>query len=171
MLHKEQLPIGYARQARTKAAGKAPLVMLLGHSRLGLLPVHAVRRVGNLIAKGLIGHLVISKRVAQMHIGHVATFENGVALADGVGLTVDLLRVGDHRSGRVDLVYAVGEHRERATRPRAGITHLDDAIRLREVVHLANHQQARRQLEAIARTEMLSGGLVGDSEKRRMSSS
>ena len=59
-------------------------------------------------------------------------------------------------------MHAVGEHRERATRPRAGVTHLDDAVGLREVVHLTNHQQARCQLETIARAEMLAGGLVGD---------
>ena len=56
-----------------------------------------------------------------------ATLEDGVALADGAGLVVDLLRVGDHRDLQVDLCNAVSEASERP----ADVTQWSHALTMR----------------------------------------
>lgn len=81
-------------------------------------------------------------------------------LADGVGLPVYLLCVGDDCGLRVYLCYTVCEDRESATGSGARVAHLHDAIRLREVVHLANDQQFGCKTQAVAWTEVLTGCLV-----------
>ena len=145
VLHEQELPVRYAGQPSSEATSETELLVFLAYSSLRLLPIDTVGRVRDLVAEGLTGHLVVRQRVAQVYVGDVAALENRIALADGVGLTVDFLRVGDDGRLRVDFGHAVGEDRESAAGTGAGVAHLHDAVRLREVIHLADDQQLRRQ--------------------------
>ena len=96
-----------------------------------------------------------------MHVHNVAALKDGVALADGVGLVVYLLRVCNDSRFWVDLGHAIGKARERPARSGAGITDLHDTIGLREVIHLTDNEQLDRETQTVAWAEVLACGLVG----------
>ena len=84
MLHEKQLAVGDARKPGTETTSKAEHVVLVLHHLLGLFPIHAVRRIGDLVAERLIGHLIVGECIAKMDVRDVAAFQNSIAFADGI---------------------------------------------------------------------------------------
>ena len=62
------------------------------------------------LVKQYTGSIDFDQRLAKWDIQGSLAFQDGVAFADGVGLWIELLRVGDDRCLGVDFAHAVFEH-------------------------------------------------------------
>ena len=101
-----------------------------------------------------------------MDVNRLATFEHDVALADGERLVVNLLGIGDDRhlviACLVEGMNLLFENGQCSACSCAGIVCFDDTVRLGEIFFCACDEELRRKGKAIARREVLTGGLVGN---------
>ena len=127
----------------------------------GCLPVDAVGRVGEAVVEGASGEQVVGEGVAELDVSGVLALGDHVALADGVGLVVDLLPVQVEAGvGVAGLEVLVGD-REHAAGAGGGVVDGADDALLGERVAVFGEHQVDGEADGVARGEVLTGGLVG----------
>ena len=136
--HKQQLSVGRARgtihhllfageigQRQFKTVVKQRLLVV--NLLLVCLPRFAVGRIGDHIAKRLVGKGVVGDGVAQVHPTWVNTFDNQVGLANGVGLRVDFrTRKLDGRASDPNIHKVFAAFRQHSTRTTSRVVQGDD---------------------------------------------
>ena len=170
----QELAVADARQARSEAAGRAPVV-LVAHRVLVALPVLAVGRVGDHVVEAGAVVPVVRKRAAEddvVRVPPVAGLHEEVRLADGERLRVHFLAeqvnagVGVHGRGdelafarlsRRDVLLGDGEHAARAAARVVDAPH--DPLRA-QPPPVAGQQQVDHEVDDVARREVLAGVLV-----------
>ena len=128
---------------------------------LGRLPVDAVGRVGEAVVEGASGEQVVREGVAALDVGGVLALGDHVALADGVGLVVDLLPIEVQAGvGVAGLEVLISDREHPAGACGGVIDGPDDALLGQRVAVLGEHE-VDGEADGVAGGEVLTGGLVG----------
>ena len=120
----------------------------------GAVPKGPSARLGNRVVGG-------NQGVALRDGSGIASLDQDVGLAHGVGGLVQFLAVHAHIGRGIVFVHPVFEHGKRAARAAAGVAAGDDASRGAQVLFRLGGDQVHSQLQAVARAEVLTSGLVG----------
>ena len=161
MHQEQQRSIAHPRQAGTEAAGVAQVAVLGVHRFLHHLPLHAEGRVGQAVVEALGGQLVVAERVAQLQVAHVVALDQLVGHADGVGLGVQLLRVGHDARVGVPLGHLLDSRRQEAASAGSAVVHrAHHAIAVQRLM-VGGKDQGGDQPHHVARGEVFAGVVIG----------
>jgi hypothetical protein len=109
--------------------------VLFGDGLLHGLPLHAEGRVRQAVVEALAGKLVVRQGVAKLELGHVVALYQLIGHADGIGLGVELLAVGDEGCLVVPLLNLLDGRAQEAARARRAVIHgAHDALASEQVV-------------------------------------
>ncbi len=104
-------------------------------------------------------------------MGGVLALQHHVGAADGVGLVVELLAEDLEPGGGVERPEVVLGHREHPAGATGRVEESPDDARAGEELVVLGEEEVHHEPDHLAGGEVLAGRLVGESEKRRISSS
>ena len=160
VLKEEERAVADPRQARPEPTAEAELFMLVVNELLNFLPLDPERRVREEVFEPLPPQAVLGEAVAELDVRGVLALDEHVALADGVGLRVQLLAERLERGTRVQLAKVVLGHREHPARAARGVVQGADDPLFAECVIVLDEQDVDHQPDHLTRGEVVPRLLV-----------